>query len=294
MATVGRQRIPWGVGRLWNPIDRFNPVGPLAIEPQESPGVDAVDLRWQFTGFRYVQLVYAPGTRSEEARVALRGQGTFGGVDLSAMVGIFTEARTAGFDATGNLGDAAWRVEAVWTDPERDVWPVDAAAPREPDAYAQVVAGVDGTLAWGSGLYWLVEHLYNGAALGFGEGEAAARLPFFEATADPVEALLAPPGVPGPFVRPASDAVFRGSGVVSRARHTTGVQLGYDLGTAWRGDVLLLWDWNGASAAVFPTVAFTGWNAGEVVLGAQLFAGGDRSEFGGEEALVFLRVEVFF
>ena len=29
--SVGRQRIAWGSGRLWNPTDRFNPVAPTAI-----------------------------------------------------------------------------------------------------------------------------------------------------------------------------------------------------------------------------------------------------------------------
>lgn len=292
--TVGRQRIPWGVGRLWNPIDRFNPIGPLAIEPDESPGVDAVDLRWQLSGFRYLQVVYAPGTRSEDARVALRGQGTFGGVDLSAMAGIFEQARALGVDATGNLGGAAWRVEAVWTDPERDVWPLDAAAPFEPDPYAQVVAGLDGNLDVGTGIYWLVEHLYNGAALGFGEGEAGTLLPFFEQDDDPAAALVPTPGAPGPFVRPASDAVFQGSGVVTSSEHTTGFQVGYDLSLAWRADLLLLWDWDGSSAAFFPTVQYTGWNAGNLTLGAQLFAGGERSQFGEQEALFYVLFEVFF
>jgi hypothetical protein len=42
--TVGRQRLAWGVGRLWNPIDRFNAIGPLAIEQDQSQGVDAVKI----------------------------------------------------------------------------------------------------------------------------------------------------------------------------------------------------------------------------------------------------------
>lgn len=293
-ATVGRQRIPWGVGRLWNPIDRFNPIGPLAIEPDESPGVDAVDLRWLFSGFRYVQLVYAPGTRARDTRVALRAQGVVHDVDASAMVGIFEEARVAGFDLTGNLGDAAWRTEVVWTDPERDVWPLDAARPREPSPYWQIVAGLDGNLDVGSGLYWLVEHLYNGAALGFGEGDAGRLAPLFGQTLDRGEALLAPPGSRGPWVRPADDAIFEGSGVVSFAHHTTGAQLGYDLGVAWRADLLVLWDWNGGSAAFFPTLRYTGWNFGDVTLGAQLFAGPDASQFGGQPPRVYLLAEVFF
>ena len=37
---VGRQRIAWGVGRIWNPTDRLSFVPPLSIEPDISPASD--------------------------------------------------------------------------------------------------------------------------------------------------------------------------------------------------------------------------------------------------------------
>ena len=58
--TLGRQRIPWGVGRLWNPIDRFNAIAPLALQPDQSGGVDALAARWLFSGFTFLELVLAP------------------------------------------------------------------------------------------------------------------------------------------------------------------------------------------------------------------------------------------
>lgn len=285
--TVGRQRIPWGVGRLWNPIDRFNPIGPLAIEADQSAGVDAIEARWLLSGFDSLQVVYAPGNRSDDARYALRFDGVLRDTDVGLMAGVFEQARTVGADLAGNLGPAAWRVEAVYTDPERDVWEIGWAAPRELDRFWQVVVSLDTRFDVGNGVYFLVEHLYDGNALGFGEGEAGVLLPLFEATPAPV-------GQPGPVVRPVSSNRFGGSGVISNARHTTGLQLASDLTSSVNGSLLVLYDWNGGSAAFFPSLSFTGLNSVEITLGAQFFAGPRRSQFGSAQALGFLRVEYFF
>lgn len=282
--TAGRQRIPWGVGRLWNPIDRFNAIGPLALEGDQSVGIDALEARWLLSDFDYLQLVYAPGTRSDDARYALRFDGVVKDVDVGLMAGVFEEARSVGVDLAGNLVDAAWRVEAVYTDPEREVWEIGWAAPRELDRFWQVVVSLDYNFDVGNGVYALVEHLYDGNALGFGSGEAGPLLPLFEATHGPL----------GPVARPVSAARFGGSGVVSNARHTTGAQLGTDLSSAVRLNLLMLYDWNGRSAAFFPAVAFTGLNDAEITLGAQLFAGPGRSQFGEAQPLVYLLVEYFF
>ncbi len=288
--TVGRQRLAWGVGRLWNPLDRFNFVPPLAIEADETPGIDAVDARWRFSGLDSIQLVYAPATRSADARAALRYHGVVRDVDVSLVAGSFEEARVLGFDLAANAGDAAVRLEAAWTDPERDVWRVGDPAPRERDPFWQVVVSADINFDVGRGLYVLVEHLYNGNALGFGEGRAGALLPFFEATAD------VPPALPGagPGVRTASAAIFAGSQVVTGSRQTTGLQLSTDLTLALRGELLALYDWEGSSVAFFPSLAYTGWNAVELTAGVQLFAGPRRSDYGDREPLLFVLAEVFF
>ncbi len=285
--TLGRQRIPWGVGRLWNPIDRFNAIGPLAIESDQSAGIDAVDVRWAFSGFSQLQLVYAPGTRSADARVALRYQAMVRDTDLGVVVGRFAQAFTVGFDLAGNIGDSAWRVEAVWTDPTREVRSLEQPAPQELDRFWQVVVSLDHNLDIGSGVYVLVEHLWDQNALGFGDGRAGGLLPFFQTAAFPISATEA-------AALPISADRFGGSGVVSLVSHQTGVLVGYDLTSAVRGDLLFLWDWRGESAAISPIVSFTGFNAVEWSIGAQLFVGGDRSQYGSQETLVYTQIEWFF
>ncbi len=259
-------------------------MGPLAIEGDEFAGIDAIEARWMFTGFDYLQAVYAPGTSSEEARYALRFHGVVHDTDVSVLAGVFEEALAVGGDLAGNLGGAAWRIEAIYTDPEQEIWPVGEPAPREPDRFWQAIFSLDYTVSVGNGLYLLIEHLYDGNALGFGRGKAGALLPFFETSGD---ALLGP-------VVPASPALFGGSRVISLAKHTTGLQAGSDVTSALRGDFLVLFDWEGASAAFVPTLAYTGWNALELRAGAEFFAGAHDSQFGPQQAIVFAVLEWFF
>lgn len=282
--TLGRQRVPWGVGRLWNPIDRFNAIGPLAIEADQSAGVDAVKARWIFSGFTHLEGVYAAGARGKDRAYAARLAGVVRDVDYGLVAGVFEQAYTLGFDLAGNLGDAAGRLEVVWTDPERRVRPFGEVARRELPPYWQVVVSVDHNIDVGSGLYVLAEHLYNGNALGFGRGTAGGFVHFFQ------EQTLAGQRV----IAPGTTDLFGHSRVVTLGEHQSGVQVGYDLRSDLRADLLTLYDWRGASASVFPSVRYspTGWL--ELTLGVQLFAGPRRSEYGQGETLGFVLAEVFF
>ncbi len=294
--NVGRQRIAWGVGRLWNPIDRFNAVPPLAIEGDQSPGVDALDVRWLLSGFTYLQAVYAPETHSEDARYALRLHGVLRDVDYSLMAGVFDEAPTVGFDLAGNFRDWAVRTEVVYTDPRRDVWRIGDSTPRELSPFFEVVVSADYNFDIGTGLYFLAEHFYNGNALGFGENRAGPLLSAFESTAE------APPGLSpaqvaalgGPFVTEASVNQTGGSRALTRSRHTTGVMAGYDLTIALRGELLVLYDWNRSSAAFAPNLTYKGWDRVELNLGAQYFTGRKHSAFGSEPPQLFFIANFYY
>lgn len=279
--TAGRQRVAWGVGRLWQPIDRFSAVPPLSIQPDQSAGIDSVDARWVLDGFHYLQAVYAPGTSRDEAREALRFHGVFMDTDYSLMAGRFARAPTFGFDLSRNLGDAAAGLEVVYTNPEREIWPVGAPGPREPGDFWQVVVSLDGNLDLVDGVYWLVEHLYNGGALGFGEGKAGPLLNFFEETSQ---------GVPGP----ADSAVFAGSTVVTGARHQTGLQLSTDVTPELNAALLTIVDWNGGSAIFFPTLRYAPFDFMEVTLGVQTPVGPKLSQYGDTGELAYLLFDFYF
>jgi hypothetical protein len=182
---LGRQRIPWGVGRLWNPIDRFNPIPPLAIESDESPGIDSVVATWFASDAAALDAVYAPGDDGDDPSYALRLHGLVADTDYSLMVGVFDDADTIGATLERNLGDSAVHVEAVWADPDARYWPVGRSRPRDLPSFWQVVVSLDTNIDVGEGIYALIEYLYNGNALGQGGGRAGSLLSFYESTTTP-------------------------------------------------------------------------------------------------------------
>ncbi|MCH2171720.1 hypothetical protein MK489_13135 [Myxococcota bacterium] len=289
--SIGRQRIAWGVGRLWNPIDRFSALPPLTLEPNVVPGIDGIDARWNLDGFSYLQFVYSPGSRRDEQRWAARVHGVVADTDLSLLGGVFEDAPTVGMDLARNLGDGAVRLEAVYTDPEHEVWKIGDPAPGPLSDYWQVDVSADINLDVGTGLYLLVEYLYNGNALGFGRGRAGTLLPLFEAT--DVAPVGLPPVVPGPYVTPGSAELFGSSRVVTSARHQMGFQMGYDLTPELRLDVISLVDFDGGSAVFFPLLAYTPLGSLELTFGVQLFAGPRLSQYGSQDELVYLRAQWF-
>lgn len=278
--SVGRQRIAWGVGRLWNPIDRFNAVGPLAVQGDQSQGIDSVDATWAIDGFHSVQAVYAPGPNRDHARYALRYSGVILDSDVSVMGGRFEEAWTVGVDFARNVGDAAARFEVVYTRPHHKVWKVESSRRRRLDDFVQLVLSVDYTVDFADGIYLLLEHLYNGNALGFGAGRAGPLLPLFEAS--------------GPFVAPGTSALFGSSQVVSNAESQTGFLIGGDITDDLRLDLLTIYDWNGGSAAVTPSLKYTPLDALEVTVGVQAFAGPRRSQYGTAEPFLYVLADIFF
>jgi hypothetical protein len=289
---IGSQRIPWGVGRLWSPMDRFNFIPPLAIQPDQTPGVEALDAKWLFSGFTYLEGVLVPQDHFPDSSYALRLHGVWRNTDYSAVAGVFRDAPAGGFDMARNLGDTAVRLETVYTQPRRSVWPIGAPAPGELRGFWQVVASIDRNFDIGNGVYVLAEYLYNGNALGFGSGLAGPLLPFFASTAQ--RPANVPPDVPGPFVTTASADLLGGSQVVSSGRHESGIELGYDIFPALRSELFTLYDWDGTSAAVVPTIRYDPYPFLELTVGAQFFAGPARSEYGKAQDLGYLLVESFF
>ncbi|RMH51463.1 MAG: hypothetical protein D6682_04390 [Zetaproteobacteria bacterium] len=151
---LGRQRIAWGSGRIWNPTDRFNPVAPTALEPDWKLGVDALRLEWNgVRDNRALTAVIAPGRAAHGVarKLALRWQQTRGDLDLALTGGAIGRTPIAGIDLTGNLGDGAIRLE--W------LGEFDHAAGGE------LILGGDNNwrLPWlAQPLYLAVEYLYHG------------------------------------------------------------------------------------------------------------------------------------
>ncbi len=154
--TVGRQRVAWGVARLWNPIDLFNPISPQQIEGDEKLGIDAVNLELHLGDLSSLQLVFAPQDEHEEQSAALRYKTTIGEYDLALMAGEFRDDEVLGVSFDGYIGGAGIRGEITYTN--------DSVS----DDFTRAVIGGDYTFP--NSIYVLIEYLYNGGTVDDIEG----------------------------------------------------------------------------------------------------------------------------
>ncbi|THB77600.1 MAG: hypothetical protein D6B25_06435 [Desulfobulbaceae bacterium] len=82
--SVGRQRIPLGVGRIWNPIDVFNPIDVEAIETDEREGTDSIRYEYAFSELSNIDATIA------QDQVAIRVKGYLEYADV-ALIGLWDE-----------------------------------------------------------------------------------------------------------------------------------------------------------------------------------------------------------
>ncbi len=94
--TIGRQRVPLGVGRIWNPVDIFNPVDNQAIERQERRGAEAVRYECAISRLSALDVSLAAD------KGAVRLKGYLDGADV-AIVGLW--------DEDSNLDIIGWELE---------------------------------------------------------------------------------------------------------------------------------------------------------------------------------------
>ncbi|CAK8721434.1 Alginate export domain-containing protein [Candidatus Electrothrix laxa] len=79
--SVGKQRIPLGVGRIWNPIDIFNPADAQAIETGERTGTDAIRYEYALSELSNADLTIADG----KAAIRLKGYLEYADIGLIVL-----------------------------------------------------------------------------------------------------------------------------------------------------------------------------------------------------------------
>ncbi|MBQ1764512.1 MAG: hypothetical protein IIZ92_16660 [Aquincola sp.] len=146
---LGRQRIAWGTGRFWSPLDILNPVNPLALEREERVGVDAALLEAQLGPLSRASLVVAPAPGRGPTSSAVQWHGNAAGVDASLVAGRLLGLDIVGMDLATQIRDAGIRGEAA------------RLRPRGGPAFNRLMVG--GDYAFANGLTLSAELYYNGA-----------------------------------------------------------------------------------------------------------------------------------
>lgn len=147
---VGRQRIAWGVGRVWSPTDLFNPVNPANFGKIEKDGADAASLTYSFGNFTDLNLVYNPQEKLNSSNAGFRLRTNFDKYDFALVGGYFDKRIVAGGDFAGNFFDAGIRGEGIISMNKDDL----------NNNYTKFVFGIDNQFT--SKLYALIEYQYNG------------------------------------------------------------------------------------------------------------------------------------
>lgn len=147
---IGRQRIAWGTGRIWNPTDLFNPINPASFEKLEKDGADAISLKYYFASFTDLELVYNPEDHFKRWNGAFRFLTNYREYDVSVMGGYFDNRLLAGGDFAGNFFDAGLRGEGIFSADRNSL----------SRSFVKFILGLD--YQFTAKLYGLIEYQYNG------------------------------------------------------------------------------------------------------------------------------------
>ncbi len=153
---LGRQRINWGIGTVWNPNDIFNAFAFTDFDYEERPGSDALRVRY-FSGFASsIEVAVKAFDRWEEAVAAGLWKFNFREFDFQVLAGYARQDLVAGAGWAGNLGNAGIKGEFSYFSPLKE---------EGQSAFALTVA-MDYSTA--KNLYLQAGYLYN--SLGAFEG----------------------------------------------------------------------------------------------------------------------------
>ncbi len=107
LVTIGLQRVAFGVGRIWNPIDVFNPINITAVEIDERKGVEAFHYEYAINSLSSFDLTLS------KKKQALRVKGFLDVVDIAFILirDNKNNLDIIGYETEGELGDITLRSE---------------------------------------------------------------------------------------------------------------------------------------------------------------------------------------
>jgi hypothetical protein len=148
--TIGRQRISWGVGRVWQPTDLFNPLNPANFSKIEKDGADAISSKIYISNFTDLEIVYNPTMSQYSNNYGARFRTNLEQYDLSAIFGNFDNRNVLGAEFAGNLLDAGFRGEALYS----------FKGGNMQNEYLKFILGLD--YQFSDRIYGLIEYQHNG------------------------------------------------------------------------------------------------------------------------------------
>lgn len=110
---IGRQRVNWGVGTLWNPNDLFNAYSFIDFDYEERPGSDAVRWTHYRSGGDRWEVAARPSDTISGVTIAGLYRGHVRGVDFQVLAAWHQGDLALGGGWEADLGKWAWKGEAT-------------------------------------------------------------------------------------------------------------------------------------------------------------------------------------
>jgi hypothetical protein len=95
----GRQRIPFGVGRIWTPVDIFNPLDSTTIEPDEREGTDSLRYEYSLNELSQIDITLS----RDKGAFRVKGFLEYGDVALIALYDNETDTNIIGWELEGEF-----------------------------------------------------------------------------------------------------------------------------------------------------------------------------------------------
>lgn len=149
---AGRQRINWGVNRVFNPHDLFNVYSFFDFDYEEMPGSDALRVQYYRNSLSVIDMAYSPSRDPKKQVAALRYATHYKQYDLQWIGGYFNHRWVGGMGWSGFLGQGGFKGE------------VSAFYDAEIEPAIQPfnwVAALSFDYLFKHGGYAMVEYLYN-------------------------------------------------------------------------------------------------------------------------------------
>jgi hypothetical protein len=153
-ATIGRQRINWGMNFVWNPNDIFNAYSFFDFDYVERPGSDAIRLQYYFTPSAHLELVGKMNSMDELSYAGLF-RFSLEGIDFQVLGGLMDQKEiVAGGGFSGYIGPVSLNGELTYLQPRKNISQPGSAT----------IAGFGASYLTPFQLNIQLEYLYNEAA----------------------------------------------------------------------------------------------------------------------------------
>jgi hypothetical protein len=246
-ATLGRQQIRFGSGRIWNPLDILNPVSPVFVEEaEEQPGTDAVRIDFYPDAKTEVSLVFNPkrhynrlpsfyfGACNYLARIKTSSES----IDFAVLGGYVSKRGTFGFDFDATVLDGKLRGAALCSRGESKKISYNLNSMKVSGSYPKLsfIANIGYEYTFKNGIYLLTEYLFNQDGLNHvltlkaasyaGEINYISQTSYDESANKPLTAN----------------------------QHYAAIALGKDLHALVRGDLFMIYDFQGRGLFAYPSI----------------------------------------